>query len=192
MRAPRRAFTLIEVIIAVAIIAVMAAAIVPRLTRTTKSEHETAVEKMMDLLSLYAFREATSSQQVALWQDPETRWFTLLVAERNLDAAGESRSSRAEWFADRRLQPVALPPGMELADLTVDGLDVAGTDWVIATVPGGGRPAIEMHLVSPVMDTTLILDSNSVTPIRVDAGTNVRATRQMRDMTQYGARGEVW
>jgi len=59
VRAPRRAFTLIEVIIAVAIIAVMAAAIVPRLTRTTKSEHETAVEKMMDLLSLYAFREAT-------------------------------------------------------------------------------------------------------------------------------------
>ncbi len=192
MAAPRRAFTLIEVIIAVAIIAIMAAMIVPRITRTTKSEHDLVIDRMMDLLSLYAFREATSSQQVALWQDPETRWFTLLVAERNLDAGGESRNSRAEWFADRRLQPVALPDGMELADLIVDGLDVVGTDWVIATVPGGGRPAIEMHLVSPVLDTTLRLDANSVTPVRIDTGSRAPATRQPRDMTQYGTRGEVW
>ncbi|MSR28536.1 MAG: prepilin-type N-terminal cleavage/methylation domain-containing protein [Phycisphaerales bacterium] len=190
--APRRAFTLIEVIIAVAIIAIMAAMIVPRVTRTTKSEHDAVVERMLDLLSMYAFREATSSQQIALWQDPETQWFTILVAERNLDAGGESRNSRAEWFADRRLQPVALAPEMELADLVVDGLDVSGTDWLIPTVPGGGRPSIEMHIVSPVIDTVLRLDSNAVTPVRMDAGSTTLSPREPRDMSKYGSRGEKW
>ncbi len=192
MSTPRRAFTLIEVIIAVAIIAIMAALVVPRLTRTTKSEHDAVIDRVEDLLSMYAFREATSSQQIALWQDPETGWLTILVAERDLEAAGESRNQRAEFVADRRLQPVALPPGMELTDLTIDGLDVSGTDWLIPTVPGGGRPAIEMHIVSDVVDTVLRLDSTAISPIRIESGRPGPAVRETRDMSQYGSRGEKW
>ena len=189
---PRRAFTLIEVIIAVAIVAIMAAMVVPRVTRTTKAEHEAVIARVEDLLSMYAFRSATSSQQIALWQDPETEWMTLLVAERDFDAAGESRNQRAEWFADRRLQPIAFPPGMELADLTVDGVSVSGTDWLIPTVPGGGRPSIEMHIVSEAIDTTLLLDSTAVAPLRIDANTDAPAVRETRDMSEYGSRGEKW
>ena len=192
MRRPRRGFTLIEVIVAIAIMAIMAALVVPRLTRTTKSEHDAVIDRLEDLLSMYAFREATSSQQIALWQDPETGWMTILVAERDLEAAGESRNQRAEFVADRRLQPVALPEGMELADLTIDGLDVSGTDWLIPTVPGGGRPAIEMHIVSDVVDTVLRLDSTAISPIRIDAGKPGPTMRETRDMRQYGSRGEKW
>lgn len=189
----RRAFTLIEVIVAVVILAVLSAMIVPRLSRTTKAEHENAVEKLRDLLSMYAFRDATSSQQIAIWQDPETGWFALLIKDRDPLATSEDGDrSRYEWVADRRILPVALPRGMELDALSVDGLDVAGTDWLIPTVPGGGRPSIEMHLISGTIDTVLRLDSNSVVPVRIDAGAPSLPSRESTDLDQYGTRGEKW
>ncbi len=189
----RRAFTLIEVIIAIIILAVLSAMIVPRLTRTLKAEHENAVEKMCDLLSMYAFRDATSPQQIALWQDPETGWLTLLIKDRDPSATSEDGDhSKYEWVADRRMTPVALPRGMELTDLSVDGVDVSGTDWLIPTVPGGGRPSVAMHLISGSIDTVLRLDSNSVTPVRVDAGSPPIQAREAVDLDQYGTRGEKW
>lgn len=187
-----RAFTLIEVVIAIIIIAVMAAMIMPRLTRTVKGEHEAVVDRMQDLLSMYAFREGTSSQQIAIWQDPETGWFTLLTAQREQDGAHDGRPAVVEWVADRRLTPIALPRGMELAELLVDGQSVTGTDWLIPTVPGGGRPAIEMRLVSDAVDSLLRLDSNAIVPVRMDSGAEAPFQREARDMTEYGSRGEQW
>lgn len=190
---PRRAFTLIEIIIAVVILAVLGALIVPRLTRSIKAEHENAIVQMVDLLSMYAFRDATSPQQIALWQDPETGWIALLTSERDLTGSGSNfEQTRFEWFADRQISPVALPRGMELAELTIDGNDVTGTDWLAATVPGGGRPSIEMHFVSGSIDTVLRLDSNTVVPVRIDAGQSADRGREAVDLDAYGSRGEQW
>lgn len=189
----RRAFTLIEVIVAVVILAVLSVMIVPRLTRTTKAEHENAVEKMSDLLSMFAFRDATSSQQIALWQDPETGWFAMLTKDRNpLATSEDGERSKYEWVTDIRLAPIALPRGMELADLLIDGVEVLGSDWLIPSIPGGGRPSIEMHLLSGSIDTVLRLDSNSMAPTRVDAGGNAVQTREIIDLDQYGTRDEKW
>ncbi len=189
----RRAFTLIEVIIAVAVLAILSAIIVPRMTRTVNAEHDSAVSRLVDLLSMYAFRDATSPQQIALWQDPDTQWITLLVADRDPTASsGDGDHAKFEWVADPRVVPVELPSGMELADLSIDGLDVSGTDWMIATVPGGGRPTIEMHLVSDVIDTVVRLDSNSVTPIRIDSGNSTIRVRESQNLDEYGSRSEQW
>ena len=189
----RRAFTLVEVIVAVAIFAILSAMIVPRMTRRVKSEHENTIAQMLDLLSIYAFRDATSSQQIALWQDPETQWITMLIADRDLTATS-SDGDRAKfvWTADRRVTPVALPTGMELTDLLVDGVQVTGTDWLIPTVPGGGRPAIEMHLISDSIDTVLRLDSNSNAPLRIDADGLEVKRRESQNLDEYGSRSERW
>lgn len=170
----------------------MAAMILPRMTRSVRAEHDAVVERMQDLLSMYAFREGTSSQQIAIWQDPETGWFTILMAQRETDGSNEGRPTQVEWVADRRLTPISLPRGMELAELFVDGQSVSGSDWLIPTVPGGGRPSIEMHLVSDAIDSVLRLDSNSIAPTRIDAGTEAPFQREARDMSEYGSRGEKW
>ncbi len=189
----RRAFTLIEVIIAVVVFAILGAMIVPRMSKTIKAEHENSVSEMLDLLSLFAFRDATSSQQVALWQDPETQWITLLVAERDPAAtSADGDHSKFEWSADRRVLPVALPTGMAITDLLVDGLEVSGTDWLIPTVPGGGRPSVEMHLISETIDTVLRLDSNSTAPIRIDTGVTDVKLRESENLDEYGSRSEKW
>ncbi len=189
----QRAFTLIEIIIAVIVLAILSATIVPRIQRAVGAEHEVAVERVQDLLAMYAFRDATSSQQIALWQDPETGWLLLRVADRDPNATSEDGdASKFEWIDDPSTQPVALPRGMELVDLMVDGSDVLGTDWLIPTVPGGGRPSIEMHLVSGSVDTLLRLDSNSVVPIRLDANSPPITVRESEDLDAYGTRGEKW
>ncbi len=189
----RRAFTLIEVIIAVIVFAILGAMIVPRMSKSIKAEHENSVAQMLDLLSMYAFRDATSSQQVALWQDPETQWITLLISERDPEAASaDGERAKFEWAADRRVLPVALPAGMTITDLLVDGIEVSGTDWLIPTVPGGGRPSVEMHLISETVDTVLRLDSNSTAPIRIDAGNDGLQLRESKNLDEYGSRSERW
>ena len=189
----RRAFTLIEVIVAVVILAVLSAMIVPRLTRTTKAEHENAVAKMSDLLSMFAFRDATSSKQIALWQDPETGWFSMLTKDRDpLTTSEDGERSKYEWVTDIRLSPVALPRGMELVGLSIDDVEVSGSDWLIPSVPGGGRPSVEMHLLSGLIDTVLRLDSNSMVPTRLDTGGTAVQTREALDLDQYGTRDEKW
>ncbi len=189
----RRAFTLVEVIVAIVVLAVLSTMIVPRLNRSTHTAHDTAVDKVKDLLSMYAFREATSSQQIALWQDPETGWLALLVSDRDPEAtSADGERSRYVWTDDPRILPVALPRGLEVVDLTVDGVEVSGTDWLIPTVPGGGRPSIEMHLVSGSIDTVLRLDSNSVVPVRMDAGGPAVESRESQNLDEYGTRGERW
>ncbi|MSR44393.1 MAG: hypothetical protein EXS15_03420 [Phycisphaerales bacterium] len=184
---------MIEVVIAVIILAVLAAMIVPRMSRTTKAEHENAVAQLLDLLSMYAFRDATSSQQIALWQDPETGWITLLASTRDPSATTtDGERSRFEWAADERIIPVALPRGMELTELAIDGRVVTGTDWLAATVPGGGRPTIEMRIVSGSIDTVLRLDSNTLVPQRTDAGSVPNSFRESVDLDEVTSRGERW
>lgn len=190
----RRGFSLIEVIIAVIILAILSGMIIPRVTRTTKAEHDNAIEKVRDLLSMYAFRSATSSsQQIALWQDPETGWLALLFKGRDPSATSEDgEKSKYEWTADSRIPPVVLPRGMEISDLLVDGGSVSGTDWIVPTTPGGGRPSIELRLVSGTIDAVLRLDSNSMVPIRIDAGGPPVPERKRINLDEYGTRGEKW
>ena len=76
----RRAFTLIELIVAILVMVILGGILVPRLATTTLMEHEAAIDAVEDLLASYAFREAMSAgQQVALWQDPKTGDLSLLV-----------------------------------------------------------------------------------------------------------------
>jgi|GEM_PF-658541 len=190
----RRGFSLIEIIIAVIILAILSGMIIPRVTRTTKAEHNNAVEKVRDLLSMYAFRNATSSsQQIALWQDPETGWLALLFKNRDPSSTSEDgEKSRYEWEADSRIPPVILPRGMEVSDLLIDGSSVSGSDWIVPTTPGGGRPSIELRLISGSIDSILRLDSNSMVPVRIDAGSLPVPVRERIDLDAYGTRGEKW
>jgi hypothetical protein len=81
---------------------------------------------------------------------------------------------------------------MELVGLSIDDVEVSGSDWLVPSIPGGGRPSVEMHLLSGLIDTVLRLDSNSMVPTRVDAGGTAVRTREALDLDQYGTRDEKW
>ena len=100
--AARRAFTMVELIVVVVILAIAAVAIVPKFSGTARQDADNSVERVAELLRMFAFRESLGSQQVALWRDPADGRIHLLVKDGMGDAEGTP-----DWRADRFAAPVA-------------------------------------------------------------------------------------
>jgi len=187
----RRAFTLIELIVAILVMVILGGLLVPRLATTTRMEHEAAIDAVEDLLASYAFREAMSSgQQVALWQDPKTGDLSLLVKGSALSTNG-ALPEKQEWVPDPISESVHLPPALRLVDVVIDGEPVTGNDWMAPSVPGGGRPSIELTLQSDLVEATVSLPSSAMTPLRQQEGKRAAFTREQVDLDS-GVRGERW
>ncbi len=186
-----RAFTLIELIVAIVVMVIIGGLIVPRLATTTRMEHEAAIDAVEELLATYAFREAMSAgQQVALWQDPKSGDLALLVKGSALSTTGDLPEQQ-EWEQDWMSEPVRLPTALRLVDVVIDGEPVSGGDWMAPSVPGGGRPSIELRLESDLIEATVALPSSSMTPLRQQEGRREAFVREPVDL-ESGVRGERW
>ena len=189
-RVSRRGFTLIEVIIAAMVIAVLAAMLIPRLNRSSSQTYESTIEQVAALMSTFATREATGIQQVAMLQDPDTGEIGLSVMQRTL---GEGSDSEApEWIPDPLTMPFRLPRGVEIADVIVDNNSIGGADWMVTSIPGGGRPRVEIRLVADSMDTVLVLESSAITPVRIDSDRPAPPIREPIDLEGTGRSREFW
>lgn len=187
----RRAFTLIELIVAILVLVIIGGILVPRLATTTRMEHEAAIDAVEELLATYAFREATSAgQQVALWQDPKSGDLSLLVKGSALSTTGDVPEAQ-EWKQDWMSDSVHLPTALRLADVVIDGEPVTGSDWMAPSVPGGGRPSIELRLESDLVEATVSLPSSAMTPMRQQQGRREAFSREQVDL-ERGVRGERW
>lgn len=189
-RVSRRGFTLIEVIIAAMVIAVLAAMLIPRLNRSSSQTYESTIEQMAALMSTFATREATGIQQVAMLQDPDTGEIGLSVMQRTLGQGSDSEAP--EWIPDPLTMPFRLPRGVEIADVIVDSDSIGGTDWMVASIPGGGRPRVEIRLVADNMDTVLVLESSAITPVRIDSDRPAPPIREPIDLEGTGRSREFW
>ena len=97
-----------------------------------------------------------------------------------------------DWVPDRFVQPVRLPPGVELAEVRSDGQTLSGDEWRIVGAPGGDRPRIEMHLVADGFDSVITLDRSASVPTRVDQGVVKEGARAPIDLDQQGKDREPW
>ena len=184
----RRAFTLIELVVVVVILAIAAVAIVPRLGGTVRQESSNAVDRVTELVRLFAYREALGSQQVALWRDGNDGRIHLLV--KDVDPADPD--APPEWRPDRFAAPVALPTGLELAEIRKDDQRIDPVEWTIASVPGGERPKVEIRLVGHGIDSTVVLPTASPSVFRVDADKPEPFARDVIDLDQAGRDREPW
>jgi prepilin-type N-terminal cleavage/methylation domain-containing protein len=76
------AFTLIEVIIVVAIVAILAAMTMPRLLNQDRRRLQEATDGVSDLLIMFALRESLSDRPVGIWHDAERNWIVLMMLDR--------------------------------------------------------------------------------------------------------------
>ena len=74
----RFAFTLLEIIVVIIIIGVLSAMIVPRLSGNQQREVKLTVERVNDVVLMFAHRVSTSNQAAALRYDPQNSQFELL------------------------------------------------------------------------------------------------------------------
>ncbi|MSR18474.1 MAG: type II secretion system protein [Phycisphaerales bacterium] len=184
-------FTLIEVVIAAVIFVIIAVAFIPRFNSLPKREAETSIERVLDILVMFAHRESTGSQQVAIWHDPETGFISLVLMTRPTDGSEEPPA----WVEDRLVEPINLGDRVIIDEVTIDDQPIKGEDeWLIASVPAGGRPSVMIHLTGEDLDTMLILDSTSLSPRRIDASGGEQAIepRESVDLDETGREHEKW
>jgi len=183
----RRAFSIIEVVVVCAILAVIAAAIVPKMLSVRSHREEKAIVAIEDLLRMYAFRNAAGVQQVGLFYEPSVQELSLWIYDLN----PENPEGPRVWQPDRLSNAVELPEGMAIDRASADEAEMPRSDpWNIPTHPDGSRPRITLDVIGLDKQLTITLENYSSTPIRSDDPWGV--ARSPVDLDAQGSTMEVW
>ena len=184
----RRGFTLLELIVVISILVVVSSVVIPRLRGLSKGKADVAIERLSELLSLFAWRDNAGSQQCAIYMNPDSGAVELWTLEPNPNQPMEP----AEWMPDRLVHPVLMPEGVELAEVMADGMRMGGNEWRIVGSPTGNRARIEMRVVADGLDAMVVLEPGAAMPTRVDNGIVVEDQRAARDLDARGMSREPW
>lgn len=133
------AFTLIELIVAVILVAVLIGLIAPRMINTGRRQAEHEAAEITRLLGVAARRSALSGEIVAVEYDGTVPRLSL-VALRETDT---SRGRKRTWVVDPLVSPVELSY-VDILRATADGqpLGNAGGKWWVDFNPSEPRPVL--------------------------------------------------
>ena len=181
----RRAFTLLEIIIVIIMIAIMSSIILPRLSGTRNREFTLTVERVADVVLMYAHRNATSNQPAALQYNSELKEFSLLT---KIEEEGERY-----WDFDALANPIRLPSWIDQDALSiyVDGDLTDTSQWPITSSPGEARPLIEIMLQWENRSAVISLAPHAIGP-RVWLDGRGREPLMPIDLDAQGRGQEEW
>ncbi|GMV25631.1 MAG: hypothetical protein AMXMBFR58_16620 [Phycisphaerae bacterium] len=137
-----RAFTLVELIVVLVILAIMAGVIAPRLASGASRAAESEVHKAAELISAAGRRDTLTSQQLAIDHDGQSLRLMKLQMPSAADAA---RGVPPEWVVD----PLALPVEFENARIvsaSADGAELNPERFHIEFRQAGQRPSVVIVL----------------------------------------------
>ncbi|HMN95605.1 MAG TPA: prepilin-type N-terminal cleavage/methylation domain-containing protein [Phycisphaerales bacterium] len=189
---PRRAFTLVEAIVALGILAILAVLMIPSFASLEERRVRLAIDEVEDLLTLYGFRDTTASTSIKLERDLSDGSIGLWSRQIDPDYPDE----RAAWLPDRFMRPVFLPEDVELIDVRVDGRRYDPSGWSITRVPGEPRSMIELDLVGGDLEVTLVLTPHALSAHRIERRRGVLGNdpgyRIRVDLDGEGRSRETW
>lgn len=140
----RAAFTLIELIVVIVILAVLAGAIAPSLLRSAERQVELEAQAAQRLLSIAAERDALSTEPLAIEYDDAAGELRLLV--RRTDSTSlAGASGGADWRPD----PLALTvvfANAKLGRALADGRPLPRQRWRVAFSQVETRPALALEI----------------------------------------------
>ncbi|RLS65488.1 MAG: prepilin-type N-terminal cleavage/methylation domain-containing protein [Planctomycetota bacterium] len=184
-RASQRGFSLLEVMVVAALLALLAGMILPRMASVNRQRDETGIDSVADLLRMYAFRNSSMTQEIALWYDEESNVVSLWI--KDIDA--ENPDGARIWHEDKLSMPVTLPTGMAITEALADGTVMTKSPWTIATRPDGSRPKIELRVQGETKESIIVLESWAVGPTRIELG---EPSRSAIDLDNEGRGLERW
>ena len=192
----RVGFTLMELMVVIAVLAIVMSVAVPRLLGGDEREFQLAGDQVADLLTMYAQRTRVGTQPVALSQDYNRATGQVELMLMTLKEDDEERGF-SDWVIDRYVRPVRLPTVIEPEGLTVvvDGEVVDISEWPVTTTRGQNRPRIEIilrHRETPA-SITLTLASYAIGPDRRDSyGSSTGPGRETVDLDLAGRSRDTW
>lgn len=144
-RSDAGAFTLIELIIVIIILAIMAGVLLPRIVGDSARRVEAESRRVQRLVNIAAERQAFAPEPIAIEYDQDAAELRLAV-RREPDAASSRRPVQGDgWFADPIVLPVALSDGV-LSNAWLDGRPLPARGWRIIFSPLEPRPAITLQI----------------------------------------------
>lgn len=194
--AARSGFTLMELMVVIAVLSIIMAIGVPRLLGGDHREFQLAGDQVADLLAMYAQRTRVGSQPVALAQDynAATGQVELLLMTLQED---EQEEGYSDWVIDRYVRPVRLPNIITPDGVTVivDGEAVDIAEWPVTTTPSQQRPSIQIVLRhrSEPSTITVSLTPYAIGPERSDSyGASTGPERETVDLDLAGRSRDTW
>jgi prepilin-type N-terminal cleavage/methylation domain-containing protein len=146
------AFTLIELVVVILVIAVLAGFMAPRMVNSARRQADLEAAEVTRLLGVAARRAALSSEIVAVEYNAAVPSLSLVVL-RDIDTG---RGSRRTWVQDALVPPVNFQAATILR-ATADGQPVAGSggNWWVDFNPSEPRPALWILVGDARGDSTL-------------------------------------
>jgi prepilin-type N-terminal cleavage/methylation domain-containing protein len=182
------AFTLLEMVVVVVILAILATLIVPRLAGNERREFRLAVDRVGDLLTMYGQRRDLAQKVVGIVHYRGDNSLAIL----ELDTSDPT--AQADWRPDPYIKPVRLPSFMSDIDIefVVDGNTYDASDWPLSTEPGQQRPTVEIHMRGADDFASLTLAPHGVSPVIVNGPNSSGIFREAFDLDGAGRGREDW
>ncbi len=177
-------------LVALTVLAIVIAVITPRLVGQERREFELAVEQVVDLMTMFAQRDALAGKPAGIWHDAQRNWIVLLI----MDVDELNPTEGAEWLPDPFVRPVRLPGTVPAEGVLarVDGDPIDFASWPIATAPGRQRQSVEIELRSDQdAHRTIVLPSHAVAPYELESP-RLAGLRRPIDLDAAGRTREDW
>ena len=184
-----RAFTMLEVLVTVLIIAIMTTLIVPRIAGNDVRSFKLAVEQVSDLLMMYAQHETLGQKIVGLYHNLDDNSLQLMLLD-SQELAGRT----GQWQRDPLVKPVSFPRFMFDTDIEIyaDGERFDATQEPLTNEPGKDRPTINIILRGAGENASITLYPYGVSPEVVSSYSDTSTGRVPVDLDTSGRSREDW
>lgn len=137
----RRAFTLIEVIVVIILLAIVSAVVLPRALDNGRKRAEQTARSLASLLTAVAQRDATAFEPMSVAYEPEKNTIEVRVLR--------ARGGERRWTPDLFIDSVALRDA-RVRSARLDDNPLGEQGWSIEVPVDRPRPAIEVALEADV------------------------------------------
>jgi type II secretory pathway pseudopilin PulG len=153
------AFKLIELVVAIIIMAVMVGLIVPRLLSTTERKLRAQLESVADLVTVAARRASLSTQRVALEYESGVGLRVMVLRAKDLSSF---EPGNLAWVPDP-LAPLPSLDDLAIVSATADGKQLPSSSWRVEFAPSTRNPDLAIGLEDPAGRAwTVVLAGDSI------------------------------